>query len=102
MNCPTCKNPLQQNSSECEWCGNSFNNSSSNVNSFLVEKIVSKRGIGTLLEGKYNDITEVKCGDSISYIFQGVISIAIVCGIEVSGKLIDTYNGNQKIIILIK
>jgi hypothetical protein len=21
MNCPNCKNPLQQNASECEWCG---------------------------------------------------------------------------------
>ena len=68
----------------------------------MVEKIVSKKGIGTLLEGRYNDITEIKCGDSISYNFQGVISIAIVCGIEVSGKLIVTYNGNQNIIILIK
>ena len=102
MNCPTCKNPLLENVSECEWCGNNFNNSNSKVNSFLVEKKVIKKGIGTLLEGKYNDITEVKCGDSISYTFQGVISIAIVCGIEVSGKLVDTCNGNQKIIILIK
>lgn len=22
MNCPTCKNPIQSNSKECEWCGN--------------------------------------------------------------------------------
>ena len=22
MNCPTCKNPIQLNSTECEWCGN--------------------------------------------------------------------------------
>lgn len=21
MNCPTCKNPVQPNSRECEWCG---------------------------------------------------------------------------------
>ncbi len=21
MNCPSCKNPVQENASECEWCG---------------------------------------------------------------------------------
>lgn len=21
MNCPNCKNPIQQNTTECEWCG---------------------------------------------------------------------------------
>lgn len=22
MNCPTCKNPIQENLTQCEWCGN--------------------------------------------------------------------------------
>ena len=29
MNCPTCKNPIKENSTECEWCGNEINKSNS-------------------------------------------------------------------------
>ena len=89
MNCSNCKNPIQDNSTECEWCGNSFYYTNSKVNSFLVEKVVSKKEISTLLEGKYNDIVDVKCVDSLRYIFQ--IIIAFVLGIVVSQRLIDTY-----------
>jgi hypothetical protein len=27
MNCQNCKNPIQQNSHKCEWCGSEINNS---------------------------------------------------------------------------
>jgi len=27
MNCPNCKNPIQKNKNECEWCGVVINNS---------------------------------------------------------------------------
>ena len=29
MNCPNCKNPIQENSSTCEWCGFTINESKS-------------------------------------------------------------------------
>lgn len=32
MNCPACKNPIQYNSTECEWCGNSVLSSNSGPN----------------------------------------------------------------------
>ena len=31
MNCPTCKNPINDNSTECEWCGAKINLSKGNV-----------------------------------------------------------------------
>ena len=27
MNCPNCKNPVQENATECEWCGGKINSS---------------------------------------------------------------------------
>ena len=100
MNCPNCKNPIQDNSTECEWCGNALN-SSTLEKIFLVEEIKNKWGFGTLLFGKFNDVTQIEEGDSISYSYHGVISNANIRGIELSGKLISTYKGNQNIIILI-
>jgi len=103
MNCPQCKNPIQDNITECEWCGQGISNdlNTSNTN-FIVEQIFQISGRGTVLVGNYSNITQINCGDSISYTHQGIISNAIVVGIEVSGKLINSYNGNQKIGILIK
>lgn len=35
MNCPKCKNPVDENSNECEWCGNKIIPDSQIVNSVL-------------------------------------------------------------------
>jgi uncharacterized membrane protein YvbJ len=32
MNCPSCKNPVTNNSNACEWCGFALNNGISNTN----------------------------------------------------------------------
>lgn len=101
MNCINYKNTIQDNSRECEWCGNTLSESKLEKKIFLVEDIKNRGGLGTLLLGKYNDGTQIQKGDSISYSYQGVVSNA-TRGIELSSKLISTYNGNQNIIILIK
>lgn len=42
MNCPTCKSPVQSNSTECEWCGSiiskiSSQNNNNNLENRLIE-----------------------------------------------------------------
>lgn len=32
MTCPTCKNPIQDNSKECEWCGNEIIDTTNKLN----------------------------------------------------------------------
>ena len=32
MNCPNCKNPIQDNSTECEWCGSELTNKNDYLN----------------------------------------------------------------------
>ena len=32
MNCPNCKNPIQENATECEWCGNKLSNKNDSIN----------------------------------------------------------------------
>jgi uncharacterized membrane protein YvbJ len=32
MNCPSCKNPVTNNSNACEWCGVALTNGASNTN----------------------------------------------------------------------
>ena len=43
MYCPTCKNPIQDNSYECEWCGNQINvnDIKNNLDNALVDIIKS-------------------------------------------------------------
>jgi hypothetical protein len=51
MNCPSCKNPIQDNTTECEWCGRKLSNnvaiidSTSDVDMVLLEMLKQ----GTLL-----------------------------------------------------
>ncbi len=40
MNCPNCKNPIQDNSTECEWCGCDIN-STIPINNFESKYIVN-------------------------------------------------------------
>ena len=35
MNCPQCKNPIQDNATECEWCGSNLNKSNLTTNKIL-------------------------------------------------------------------
>ena len=35
MNCINCKNPVQENATECEWCGNKIANKNDYLNFFF-------------------------------------------------------------------
>ena len=47
MNCTNCKNPIQDNSYECEWCGNQINvnDIKNNLDNALVDIIKSRNAL---------------------------------------------------------
>ena len=47
MNCTNCKNPIQDNSYECEWCGNQINvnDIKNNLDNTLVDIIKSRNAL---------------------------------------------------------
>ena len=45
MICPSCKNPNQENSKECEWCGSSFEVSHSSSDLLEVVNIDNKKSL---------------------------------------------------------
>ena len=51
MNCPTCKNPIQDNSYECEWCGNQINvnDIKNNLDNALVDIIKSENHLEAIV-----------------------------------------------------
>ena len=66
MNCPNCKNPIQESSSLCEWCGNPVNNNSGTpiINEVQNLNISNK----TIIKSK-NNITYIIPGIAILFIW---------------------------------
>jgi len=102
MTCINCRNPLSENSTICEWCGNEINNNTiPTSNDFIVEKILSIAGRGSVLDGKFSIPNKISKGDLITYKYNNETKTVTVCGIYTNAKLEINYFGNDKIGILI-
>ncbi len=65
MNCPKCKNPISDNSQECEWCGVRINKPNTQKNDFNIdeEKIKSyDSNLGTNIQTKQENKSDVIWG----------------------------------------
>jgi len=102
MNCPNCKNPLTNSTTNCEWCGSIINPSLiSSDNPFLVEDSYNLLFRGTVLVGRFEKPTSISSGKEIVYSQNGILTKVIVKSIEYNREMIDSYNGDEKIGILI-
>jgi|688.fasta_scaffold408172_2 hypothetical protein len=67
MNCPNCKNPVQENATECEWCGSvvpQLNNYNNNLTGSFIDNI------GNYVCGDIEDIYFQKLLENISSDFK--------------------------------
>ena len=107
MNCPTCKNPINEDTTQCEWCGavviHSNSNSNPNILSdfeFIPQKVLHIAGRGTVISGNLQKGI-ISMGDKLSFTNTlGTILIS-VSGIFANNKLEKSYNGIGEVGILI-
>lgn len=102
MNCPTCKNPIQENVSACEWCGAAFDSKLlQNDNIFVVENYYKVLFKGIVLVGKFENSVVISEGDEFVYILNGETLKSVVKSIEFNREFISDYSGIDTIGILI-
>jgi translation elongation factor EF-Tu-like GTPase len=105
MNCPTCKNPINDNSTECEWCGFVIIQSNSNQIpqsdfEFIPQKVLHIMGRGTVISGNLQK-GSISIDDKLTFTNTlGTILIS-VSGIFANNKLEKFYNGKGEVGILI-
>ena len=61
MNCPKCKNPIADDSKECEWCGVKINKPNTQKNDFNIDEINAQ--FGNIFGGKLDE-EKIKSYDS--------------------------------------
>ena len=76
MNCPNCKNPLKDNVSECEWCGNNILQTNAQIENKQLNKIIRfvYYGGGTIFYSEtevfLNGVLKLKCSSKNSFNFE--------------------------------
>jgi translation elongation factor EF-Tu-like GTPase len=101
MNCPTCKNPILNSSSDCEWCGASLNLAEEYKGQhFVVTSTFNITGRGTVYVGDFEG--KIKLGDIINLKLNGNQQSGEVKMIEHNKKLINSYEGKGILGLMIK
>ncbi|MDR3236744.1 MAG: hypothetical protein LBT48_08510 [Prevotellaceae bacterium] len=111
MNCPKCKNPIEDNATVCEWCGATIvNNITPQFHPFIVEKsfimiiegVFSIVGRGTIVIGCIEKGI-VRIGDELNIIANNTVLHKTKCiGIEKFRKQLKSAEAGNNVGILLQ
>jgi hypothetical protein len=97
MNCPTCKNPLTNSITNCEWCGSNINIESKSFNAYKTSWMLF---IGTLYEGYFEG--KLNVGQKVTILYKNEVIEGVVERILTSqAEFIDSYEGKSPVCITI-